>query len=70
MVRESIAGSLVGSKVKRVEDPRILTGRGRYVADITVPGMAHAAFVRSPFPHARIESIDVEAAASSPGSSR
>lgn len=67
MVRESIAGTLVGSKVNRREDPRILTGRGRYVADISLPGMLHAAFVRSPFPHARIVSVDAKAARELPG---
>ncbi|MCU1485656.1 MAG: aerobic-type carbon monoxide dehydrogenase, large subunit CoxL/CutL-like protein, partial [Actinomycetia bacterium] len=41
---------LTGSSVRRVEDPRILTGRGRYVDDIELPGMLHAAFVRSPWP--------------------
>ena len=52
----------VGSSTLRVEDLRILTGRGRYVDDVTLPGMLHAAFVRSPLPHARIVSIDVSAA--------
>jgi len=49
----------VGERVKRVEDPRLLRGRGRYVDDISLPGMLHAAFVRSPFAHARITSIDL-----------
>jgi len=66
-MRESIAGALIGSSVKRVEDKRILTGNGRYVADVTVPGMAHAAFLRSPFPHARILSVDASAAREVPG---
>ncbi|HKE66846.1 MAG TPA: hypothetical protein VKB59_19655, partial [Micromonosporaceae bacterium] len=48
----------VGSSTLRVEDLRILTGRGRYVDDVRLPGMLHAAFVRSPFAHARILSID------------
>jgi CO/xanthine dehydrogenase Mo-binding subunit len=48
--------------VKRVEDPRLLVGQGRYVDDISLPGMVHAAFVRSPHPHARIVSIDTSAA--------
>ncbi len=52
----------VGERLVRVEDPRLLRGRGQYVDDIDLPGMAHAAFVRSPFPHARINGIDVEAA--------
>src|SRR4051794_41143537 len=53
---------LTGSSVKRVEDPRILTGRGRYVDDVRLPGMVHVAFLRSPFPHARVTSIDASAA--------
>ncbi len=52
----------VGSRVMRSEDPRFLTGKGTYVDDIHLPGMLHAAFVRSPFPHARIASIDATAA--------
>src|SRR4051812_268908 len=48
----------IGKRVQRVEDPRFLTGAARYVADITVPRMLHAVFVRSPHPHARIVSID------------
>ena len=40
-----------GTSVKRSEDPRILTGGGRYVDDVKLPGMLHAAFVRSPLPH-------------------
>lgn len=66
-MRESLTGKLVGSRVKRVEDPRILTGRGRYVADVVVPNMAHAAFLRSPFPHAKITKIDTTAARALPG---
>ena len=49
---------LVGARVRRVEDPRILTGRGTYVDDMHVPGMLHAAFCRSPHAHAALESID------------
>jgi len=66
-MRESLTGKLVGSRVKRVEDPRILTGQGRYVADVVVPNMTHAAFLRSPFPHARIVKIDTAAAKAVPG---
>ena len=46
----------------RVEDARLLTGQGRYVHDIQLPGMWHAAFVRSVFARARILSVDIEAA--------
>ena len=58
---------LVGASVPRVEDGRLLAGRGRYVDDVTVPAMLHAAFLRSPWPHATIRSIDTAAASSSPG---
>ena len=56
-----------GASIKRSEDPRILTGRGRYVDDIKLPGMLHAAFVRSPLAHARVLSVDVSAAQALPG---
>lgn len=60
-------GSFVGARVKRVEDPAFLTGRGMYVDDLRVPGVLHAAFVRSHFPHARIASIDTSRALEIPG---
>src|ERR1700733_10937845 len=56
-----------GASIKRSEDPRILTGAGRYVDDIKLPGMLHAAFVRSPMAHARVLSVDVSAARDLPG---
>jgi aerobic carbon-monoxide dehydrogenase large subunit len=56
-----------GASIKRSEDPRILTGTGRYVDDIKLPGMLHAAFVRSPLAHARVLSVDVSAARALPG---
>src|SRR5439155_23773413 len=55
-------GGLVGAPVARVEDPRILRGAGRYVDDIHVPGALHAAFLRSPYAHARLRTVDVSAA--------
>ncbi len=58
---------LVGTPVQRVEDQRILRGRGRYTDDMALPGMVHAAFVRSPHPHARITRIDTSAARALPG---
>lgn len=57
----------VGARVHRVEDPRFLMGRGKYVADIVVPRMLHAAFVRSPYAHAVVRSIDLEPARQMPG---
>lgn len=56
-----------GANVKRKEDPALLRGAGRYVDDIHLPGMLEAAFVRSPFPHALINKIDVSAALAAPG---
>jgi carbon-monoxide dehydrogenase large subunit len=56
-----------GAKVLRVEDPRLLTGRGHYTDDIRLPGMLHAAFVRSRFAHARVWSIDTAQAKAAPG---
>ena len=58
---------LVGQSVKRVEDDRLLTGNGRFVADINPPGVLHAAFLRSPLAHAGINSIDADAARRAPG---
>jgi carbon-monoxide dehydrogenase large subunit len=58
---------LVGARVPRVEDPRLLTGRGRYIADITLPGMLHATFVRSTLAHGKISSVDVTEAKALPG---
>jgi aerobic carbon-monoxide dehydrogenase large subunit len=57
----------IGDPVRRVEDERFLTGRGRYVDDMALPRMAHACVLRSPHAHARIVSIDKTAAAASPG---
>ncbi len=51
-----------GSRVHRVEDPRLLTGHGTYVDDVSPPGMLHACFVRSPHPRARIVGIDTSEA--------
>ena len=62
-----IAERYTGASVRRKEDPRILTGRGNYIADVTMPGMVHAAFLRSPFPHARILSVDASEAREAPG---
>jgi carbon-monoxide dehydrogenase large subunit len=59
--------SLIGAPVRRSEDRRLLMGRGRYVADIAVPGLLHLAFLRSPHPHARITRVDTAAARALPG---
>ncbi len=54
--------SVLGGVVKRREDPALIQGTGLYVDDVKLPGMLYAAFVRSPFAHARITSIDASAA--------
>lgn len=60
-------GSILGNRVERVEDQRFLTTGGQYVGDVALPGAAHVAFVRSPYAHAVIESIDVADAVDLPG---
>jgi CO/xanthine dehydrogenase Mo-binding subunit len=60
-------GPLVGRPLARREDERVLRGRARYVDDIELDGMAHAAFVRSPHAHALVGGIDADAARSAPG---
>jgi aerobic carbon-monoxide dehydrogenase large subunit len=57
----------LGAGVRRLEDPRLTTGRGRYVDDIQLPGLLHVAFVRSAHAHARITGIDLSAARAMPG---
>ncbi|HZR15472.1 MAG TPA: xanthine dehydrogenase family protein molybdopterin-binding subunit [Acidimicrobiia bacterium] len=57
----------VGARINRVEDARLLTGRGTFVDDVVLPGMLHASFVRSPFPRAAIRGIDTSAALALPG---
>ncbi len=57
----------LGTRVKRKEDPRLIQGRGHYVDDVKLEGMAYMAFVRSVYPHARIKSIDASAALAVPG---
>ncbi len=60
-------GSILGHAVRRREDPRLITGAGRYVDDIQPDGCLHAAFVRSTLAHASIRAVDVAAAAAAPG---
>src|SRR6202047_3249278 len=57
----------IGAAVRRKEDQRFITGKGRYTADIDRPGQAYACFVRSPHAHAKIKKIDTKAAAALPG---
>ena len=58
---------IFGSGIRRREDPRLITGGATYTDDIKLPGMAHAAMLRSPHAHAKINSIDTSAAAAAPG---
>src|SRR5579859_6097908 len=58
---------LIGTSPRRKEDLRLITGRGRFVDDVTVTGMLHAAFVRSPHARAGIVAIDADAARALPG---
>ena len=60
-------GNFVGQSILRREDQRLLTGTGQFVADLKLPGMLHAVFVRSQVAHGRIRGVDLSAALSSPG---
>jgi carbon-monoxide dehydrogenase large subunit len=64
---ETETAGLIGASVKRVEDPRLITGAAKYIDDIRLPGMAAVAILRSPYAHAKIRSIDTSAAAQAPG---
>ncbi|MCZ8103047.1 MAG: xanthine dehydrogenase family protein molybdopterin-binding subunit [Burkholderiales bacterium] len=56
-----------GHSVRRIEDPTLVTGTGKYVDDVSIAGQLHAVLLRSPYPHARIASIDASAARAMPG---
>ena len=62
-----MAGSILGTAVRRVEDPELLTGRGTFVGNLALPGMLHLAFVRSPMAHAELGAIDTAEARAVPG---
>ena len=64
---ESDREAYVGRPLKRTEDPRLITGRGQYVEDIKLPGLAHLAFLRSPHAHARVTALRTDAARQAPG---
>src|SRR5919202_1859260 len=64
---ETPTTQLIGARVKRVEDPRLITGAAKYLDDLKLTGMAHVAILRSPYAHARIRGIDTTRAAASPG---
>ena len=59
--------TMIGAKIHRLEDPRLVSGEGHFVDDFTRPGTAYMAVVRSPHAHARIKSIDLTAASKAPG---
>ena len=59
--------ALLGTAVKRLDGPDKVTGRARYTYDINRPGMIYGRIVRSPYPHARVVSIDLSAAEKAPG---
>ncbi|GEO06537.1 carbon monoxide dehydrogenase [Adhaeribacter aerolatus] len=63
----STTNGMIGKSVKRVEDKRFITGKGRYTDDIVLPLQTHASFVRSPYAHANISGIDLEVAKTMPG---
>jgi carbon-monoxide dehydrogenase large subunit len=62
-----MAERLFGARVRRREDARLVTGRGRYVADIALPGLVHVAVHRSPHAHARLVAVSADAARQCPG---
>ena len=61
------AAPLVGSRIRRREDPRLITGRATYVDDVKLVGMVHAAFIRSPYAHAKILRLEMTKAKAHPG---
>ena len=60
-------GRVFGQSITRNEDPYLLTGKAEFIDDIELPGMLHAAFLRSDYAHARVKSIDVSQALKRPG---
>src|SRR5690606_16870426 len=65
--RADMSGTGVGARVKRKEDARFLTGKGRYTDDMQRPGQLYAHFVRSPLAHAKVVSLDTTAALEAAG---
>jgi aerobic carbon-monoxide dehydrogenase large subunit len=62
-----VTNKYIGKRIRRMEDPRLLTGQALFVDDVDIPGMLHAAFLRSDYAHARLKSIDISAAQQRPG---
>jgi len=67
MTAGTTSARLIGRRLLRQEDPRLLTGKGAYVTDLALPGMLHMAVLRSPHAHARIAHVDVDRARRVPG---
>src|ERR671938_264747 len=66
-VEEQTTTSILGARLKRVEDPRMITGAAKYLDDLKLPGLAYVTVLRSPYAHARINGIDTSKAAAHPG---
>ncbi|MGH3131996.1 MAG: xanthine dehydrogenase family protein molybdopterin-binding subunit, partial [Gaiellaceae bacterium] len=66
-VTEEQRAAYVGTTVARKEDPKLLTGQGRFTENLSVPGMVWAVLVRSPYAHARIRSVDTSGAREAEG---
>ena len=60
------AARYAGARINRIEDARLLTGHGTFADDVSLPGMLHACFLRSPYARATIRSIDTSAALARP----
>ncbi|MBX3011934.1 MAG: xanthine dehydrogenase family protein molybdopterin-binding subunit [Caldilineaceae bacterium] len=67
MLATAAAPQLMGVRVRRREDPALITGEGKYTGDLHLDGMVSLAVVRSPYPHARIRAIDTSTAKAMPG---
>ncbi len=63
----AVVPKFIGARIKRREDPRLITGQGMYVDDVRLPGMLTAVILRSPYAHARINSVRLDAARAMPG---
>ena len=59
--------SMIGARIQRREDPKLITGHGHFIDDVNLVNMAHMSVVRSPYAHARITSIDTSAAKAAKG---
>src|SRR5262245_22758121 len=66
-MNEPRPSAFVGRSILRREDRRLLTGKGQFIADLVLPQMLHAVFVRSPLAHAHIRAVDFARAAAAPG---